>query len=93
MKANIRVPTIQYGYIEVEVEGDANEIIDQHQELLKAYTNINGDGLPEVEWRDTLDRYLTEQKMSSDVYEKMNNEERTIINEIKKSIKRIEAKQ
>lgn len=36
-RAMVRVPTIQFGYIEVEVEGSAKEIVQVHNELVAAY--------------------------------------------------------
>jgi Fe-S cluster biosynthesis and repair protein YggX len=40
-------------------------------------------------WNKTLDRYLTENIMSSDEWEKLDDMQKIIINEIKKSIARL----
>lgn len=36
-RAMVRVPTIQFGYIEVEVEGSVEEIVKIHNEFVAAY--------------------------------------------------------
>lgn len=41
--------------------------------------------LSDKEWRDALDDYLYENKISSDTYFAMNERQKDIINEIKKS--------
>ena len=44
------------------------------------------------EWNRVLDRYLTENTMSSEEYEQLNIEQKYVIQEIKKSIKRLNVK-
>lgn len=44
--------------------------------------------LEKKEWNDILDHYLAEQNMTADEYEYLDNNQRIIINEIKKSFKR-----
>jgi len=44
------------------------------------------------EWNSFLDKYLGENIMSSDDYDELNEVQTTIIQEIKKSLKRIENK-
>lgn len=51
------------------------------------------DGLDHKEWNNVLDKYLVENVLDSDEYERMNGYQATVIQEIKKAIKRIKAKQ
>lgn len=90
---NIRIPTVQYGYIEVQYDGTPEEAIDEHNRLVLKYSNsLKENGLDNKLWNATLDRYLTENVMDSNVWEEMNNEEKIIINEIKKAFLRIAKK-
>jgi hypothetical protein len=49
--------------------------------------------MEQVEWRKVLDRYLTENTMSSEEYERMYIEQKFCIQEIKKAMKRLKSKQ
>ena len=49
-------------------------------------------GLSPQQWRDALDRYLTEGTFDADLYTKMNSYQIGLIQEIKKSINRIKNK-
>ena len=81
--------TDQYSYTEIIC--DTKEEYDDAKIDYSNYKSLNnGEGLLEKEWRNTLDQYLQENKMSSEMWDKMNNEEKVIINEIKKSFKRCE---
>lgn len=37
MKALMRIPTVQYGYIEIGLEGTVEEIIKKHNEFIAEY--------------------------------------------------------
>ena len=87
MKAHIRIPTTQYGYIEAEVEGDPEFIKEAHDTLLQLFTG--GEGLPTKEFNALLDRYLRDGDVVADDYARLNKEQNTIIQAIKRSIKRI----
>jgi Fe-S cluster biosynthesis and repair protein YggX len=89
MKNIIRVPTVQYGYIETEFEGTADEAIVEHNRLVLTHKlSAEAKGLVIKDWNKTLDRYLTSNVISSDAWEEMDTSQKYIINEIKKSIKR-----
>lgn len=45
--------------------------------------------MEQKEWNRLLDRYLTENVMSSDEWERLDDMQKIIINEIKKSLKRL----
>lgn len=90
MKSIIRIPTTQYGYIETEFEGTVEETIAEHNRILLLYNG--GFGLEPKEFNKALDRYLNEGTGETEVYLKMSKEQQMVFQEIKKSIKRTEAK-
>lgn len=93
MKYILRIP-MQDQYAYTEIICDTKEEYEEAKTEYSKYKSLNmSDGLSPKEWSEALDRYLQENKMSSEVWDKMNNEEKVIINEIKKSIKRFQAKQ
>lgn len=93
MKASLRIPMKEsYAYIEVQVEGDEQEIVSQYQKLTIAAQE--GFGLEEARWQPLLDEFISKKKIMGDpgIMEEMNGEQKRIINEIKKSYKRINYK-
>lgn len=52
-----------------------------------------GPGLTRTEWNKVLDRYLTEKTMEADQYATMNEAQRRVIQELKKSFSRINNKE
>lgn len=91
MKALIRIPTTQYGFIEIESEvNSAEDAIVAHNDILKLYAG--GEGLDIQEWNAWLDRYLTDGTGDTDSYMRMSLPQQNIIQEIKKSMKRIKVK-
>ena len=87
VKAKIRIPKDQYAFIELDVEDTVDNIQILYQTLIKADV-----GLPDKEWRDALDKYITTNSLESHEYEAMSVRQKDIIQEIKRSIKRIEYK-
>ena len=51
------------------------------------------EGLPHKEWNDVLDRYLIENIIDGNLYLQLNDAQRYVIQELKKSFKRIKSKQ
>ena len=91
-KAVVRIPTNQYAYMEMEVEGTLEDIVNAHNALEKQYKGFPvGSGLTDAEWRVTLDRYLFgDETMESETYIAMNERQQFVIQEIKKARKRQE---
>jgi hypothetical protein len=88
MKATLRIPTEQYAFMEVEVEvADLKEAREQYLELQSMITG--GGGLESKEWNGVLDKYLSTNNLSEDEYMRMSNQQQNIIQEIKRSIKRV----
>ena len=90
IKAEILVPTVQYGNIRFFVEGTGEEIIYESERLNRIY--IGGFGLEQAEWNNALDRYLRDGSMDADIHEKMSKEQRWLIHEIDKSTSRLNYK-
>lgn len=86
----IRIPTVQYGYVEFDFEGTPEEAQIFHDTQYKAFNSNNQDGLDDKTWRAVLDRYLTENTMEADMYEGMNEKQKSVIQEIKKAFARLE---
>jgi hypothetical protein len=90
MKAIYRLPTKEpYGYLEIEEEVlTAEQAVLGHRRALEAFNTPNL-GLDSKEWNKALDGYLTLNTLPSDVYERMSDRQKLVIQEIKKSIKRL----
>lgn len=43
IKATIRIPTVQFGYIEFVAEGTPNEIVEMHNRMVKCFEVTKGD--------------------------------------------------
>lgn len=76
-----------YAFIEVDVEDTPDNIVEIHNELLEKVKPKAG--IPDKEWRQALDRYLTKGDMDAEVYEAMSDKQKQVIQEIKKAFKRI----
>lgn len=88
MKAQLRIATKEpYCYIEATVEGTADEIIDQYQELHTTYDKrTGGEGLEPSSWNPILDGILKGAgKLSAEDWEKMDEKQKWMLNELKKS--------
>jgi len=89
MKATFRIPTKEYAYIELtEVEVvDMNEAHEKYLELERVITGQTG--LQTKEWNQALDKYLSTNSLTESEYMSMSAEQKHIIQEIKKCVKRI----
>jgi len=90
MKATIRIPTQMYGFVEIEVDEDPEKILEIHNAFIRSVAPQTG--LPEKEWRQILDKYLTDGEMEADTHAQMNENQKYVINEIKKYYKRFSYK-
>ena len=91
-KYHIRVPADQYAYLEAEFEGTSEEAVEEYRRLTKLVKG--GPGLPDKEFNAILDKFAWEDKgdngMEAEQYERMSDEQKSIIQAIKRSRKRIE---
>lgn len=93
IKAQLRIPTNeQYAYIEVSVEGTPDEIVEEYKQLTKLIKGGN-EGLERKEWNKVLDTYLWDCTMVAEEYERMSDNQRSVIQEIKKSKARCDKRQ
>ena len=91
MKATIRIPTNQYAFIEVEMEGDAIDIVAEHDRLINLCENK--EGLNSREWAAVRDKYIMHNEIDADSFAALSKAQRFVINEIKKTFKQIKRKE
>lgn len=85
MKTTYRIPTTQYGFIEVEEEstGSAKDLYERNLELVEAFSPRVG--LAPALFNKWLDGYLKGTSGSIDEWAQMSEVQKIVINEIKKS--------
>lgn len=96
MKVTYHIPTEQYGFVEVEMEGYMISSDAPSYESIKVSVMPStspelpqNEGLDHKSWNTALDGYMTIGSCPSDVYESMNDVQKNIMQEIKKSMKRL----
>ncbi len=87
MKYTLRIPTVQYGYIETEFEGTAQEAFAEHDKLVSIQNG--GFGIEVSDFNQALDRYMTGKGADANQYAAMSKEQQMVFQEVKKSLKRI----
>lgn len=87
MKILLRIPTVQYGYMDVEFEGTPEEAIEEHNRIIRLYNG--GFGLDKKEWNKLLDTYLKGEGMDSNLMEKLDERQSWWIHEFDKASARI----
>lgn len=87
----LRIPTVQFGYIETEFTGTAEDAFEEHNRLLNLQNG--GFGLEQDEFNKALDRYLTDGTGDVNQYTQMSKEQQAIFQAIKRSFKRIKSKE
>lgn len=92
MKYKLHIPTVEYGFIELEGEVEsAEQAVIGFGDVLKMYRGA--DGLKEPEFQKVLDNYLYgTEDMEADQYAGMNKEQIGIIQTIKRSKARLKNK-
>lgn len=88
MKYSLHIPVEQYGFIQVDDIETREEAITEYKRVAKEFQD--GVGIPDSEWRENLDEYITTGKLTNggDFYENLSTAQKFVLNEIKKSIKR-----
>lgn len=84
----IHIPTTQYGFIEADVENpeDARQL---HDEVTEAFRT--GDGIPDREFNEALDEYLTNGTGITETFLRMNKNQQFCFQSIKRHMKRMGA--
>lgn len=99
MKITLHIPVEQYGFVAVEMEGEeisegnAEAVADLYRYYQDAFKEKNGAGIPSKEYNTALDEYLTSNTGNTETYLAMSPEQQRVFQEIKKSLKRIKAKE
>jgi Fic family protein len=93
MKYKIHVPVEQYGFVEIETEVEITpeDLKLAYDEVKQSFTT-NGTGVDAKTFNEAIDRYLTDGTGETETYVRMSREQQSVFQEIKKSLKRIEAK-
>lgn len=89
MKVKLHLPVEEYGFIEAELHVESDEEAIEAYNALKRLKIAPTEGLSPKDWNRALDEYLGQNKMSVELYEGMSERQRLLINEIKKSFKRL----
>lgn len=92
-KSTIRIPTDPYAYVEVEVEGSKEEIIETYRDFKRTADSLGG--LSEKEFNDFVDEYLCNGRVfdGADKFAAMNEFQQTHIQLLKRSLARIRRRQ
>jgi hypothetical protein len=85
MRIIYRIPTEQYGYVEIEMEGDK---IERSYEEIRGEVVALSKGEGSQDFNKVIDKYLATKTLTADEYESLNSEEKNIIQVIKRSFKR-----
>lgn len=93
-KVIFRIPTEQYGYVEIEDdidEGffDGEKLLEQYKSFKETFSENKNVGLSDKEFNAFLDTYLFDGTGSADVYAAMNKTQQEFIQTLKRSLKRI----
>lgn len=94
MKITYRIPTEQYAYVEVEENvpfKTTTKIKENYDDLASVFKPQ--EGLPDKLWRQAIDQYLREGDCEADVYAAMSQEQKRVIQEIKRSMNRINSRE
>lgn len=100
MKITLHVPIEQFGFVGAEMEtidnkiqgGDADAIRENYDAIATAFKPQPINTLPEKDWRNFLEKLLLGEPNHIDMYEQCSPEQKKTVNEIKKTLKRLEAK-
>ena len=90
MKYTAHVPTEQFGFISIELEGTAEEAVQAYKELAQTYKG--GAGISSKEFNDFLDVYVSTghpPEGGLQVWEQMDEKQKHVVNELKKLFKRL----
>ena len=93
-KGTIRVPTkTPCSYIEMEVEGSAQDMVTAYNELSQACWGQNEVGVTPKEFNAFLDNMLLGEDNHIEQLEPMSSTQKFVVNELKKALKRLKARE
>ena len=91
MKAILRVPTEQYAFIELQIESDSLNSIKEIYDELKQSVKPQ-EGIPTKDFNAFIDRQMHGETNHVEEYMSMSDWQKSVVQELKKAIKRAEAK-
>lgn len=89
-KTKLHIPTREYEFVEIEIEGTPEEIKESYEDIRKEFEG--GDGLPHNEWCRVVEDYLQGKPLDPDTYERMDKYQKGYIQETKRAFNRISSK-
>jgi hypothetical protein len=93
MKAELHLPTEQYGFVSVEVEvNEPHEAVALYNETKRKLENP---GVPEKELNYVIDKMLLGESVEGglEIYEKMNEQQKSTVQCLKRALRRLKAKE
>lgn len=89
---DLHVPVEQYGFVATTVVGDPEDACAEYKAVQRAFRM--GKGLDSKRFNAVVDEYMNTGKLNggAEYWEDMSDVQRIVINEIKKSFKRIKEK-
>jgi len=91
MKADIRIATKEYCYIEFQVEGTMEEIFEEHRKALQM--NMNQTGIADRDYNGFIDRQLSGEANHVETYQAMSDLQKFAVQVIKRALNRAEARE
>lgn len=91
MEAVIRLATKEYCFVEFKVEGTVDEILAQNQEIM--WKSANATGISDRDYNAFIDRMLLGDTNHVEEYQAMSAMQKDTVQVIKRSLKRIAAKE
>lgn len=86
-----QISTGQYEFLNFEIEGTAQDAVEAYKELQTAWKG--GEGVSSKDFNAFLDTYISTGKPGElEVWENMTDQQKIIVNEVKKSFARIKSK-
>jgi hypothetical protein len=91
MKVTLRIPTIEYGFVEIDVERETDFEPHYVAEAYKEYADAfkAQEGVTVREFRDALDHYLKTGEGNTEFYHKMSRAQQSCFKEIQLANARI----
>jgi SpoVK/Ycf46/Vps4 family AAA+-type ATPase len=99
MTYKLRIPTTQYAFVEIEVEGEPEDIARKHYEIQDAFQKIENEreekrelkppfGVSESKFLEMIDSISIGGAVSIDDFEGLNESQSKILQSIKRAYKR-----
>lgn len=85
MKAKIRIPTHEYAFIEVDIDGTEDEIVATHDRIMNMCRERTG--LTQKEWAKFRNDYINKGEIDNEKWELLSKAQKFVINEIKLALR------